>query len=30
MVEVTRFRLIGLVEWAIAAGAVAGLLAPAR
>jgi len=26
MVEVTRFRLIGLVEWAIAAGAVAGLL----
>ena len=27
MVEVTRFRLVGLVEWAIAAGAVAGLLA---
>lgn len=26
MVEVTRFRLIGLVEWAIAAGAVAGLV----
>ena len=26
MVEVTRFRLVGLVEWAIAAGAVAGVL----
>src|SRR5690349_10553453 len=26
MVEVTRFRLVGLVEWAIAAGAVAALL----
>jgi len=27
MVEKTRFRLAGLVEWAIAAGAVVGLLA---
>src|SRR6476469_936570 len=27
MVEKTRLRLVGLVEWAIAAGAVIGLLA---